>query len=235
MAEGEKRDSDYSHGEDERLRRKREKESGSDGEERKDSKRRKTDDGGKRGGEDNAHHNRDASKRRERKNEGASLHKRGNRKRSLYDSFTESETENQSDINWLSLVKLPLIEAKEKKPKALDSFTAGAVLSKIGISAELAGPELMNKIRDTMIKDLAKKYDCCDDDFFDLFGSNGECKFGGPLATRMEQQMVNKRLVVDIGACRKALVAGVDFNIRKRLRNMKKVRLLGWIGNSGAN
>ncbi len=224
MADSEKRDSDYSHGEDERLRRKRERDTASEGEERKESKRRKTEDGGKRGGEDNAHHSRDASKRRERKSEGAPSHKKGNRKRSLYDSFTESETENQSEINWLSLVKIPLIESKEKKPHALDSFTAGAVLSKIGISAGLAGPELMNKIRDTMIKDMAKKYDCCDDDFNDLFGSNGECKFGGPLATRMEQQMVDKRLVVDIGACRKALVAGVDFNMRKRLRNMKKVR-----------
>lgn len=216
-------------------------ESTSEGEEHRETKRRKIEDTGGRKASTDDHYHRESmrfkDKRGDKRSSGGgddhhssgSAHKKEGsrkRKRSLYDSFSESETESSQvllpNIDWTSLAKLPpLPKLKEKKLSALDKFTAGAILSKIGISATLAGTELTSKVQHLVKQHLVQKYDCSESDF--SFAVNEDCgMYGWSLATQIEEQLAKKNLMHTIGPCRKALVASVDFGMRKKLRNLAK-------------
>ena len=220
METTERKDSDYGHGDDERSRRKRERESASEGEENRDNKRRKMEDN-RKGPDESGHHHRDGAKLKEKKvrrNESTSQSKSvGGRKRSLYDSFSESEAEHQGiqEIDWFTLAKIPMPKVKDKKESVLNQFKAGAFLSKIGVSAALAGEEIMSKVEGVITEHLMDKYGR---PLFDV-----GAKFGSSLALHIEEQIANRSLISNIGSCRRALVASIDFDMRKKLRNLKKV------------
>ena len=230
MVETERKDGDYGHGDEDRSRRKRERESASEEEDHRENKRRKMDDI-RRGTEDGIHHyHRDVPKSKERKDrksviEEMSQKRSGGRKRSLYDSFSESEAEHQgiTEIDWFTLAKIPLPKLKEKKESVLDQFKAGPFLSKIGVSAALAGEELMSQVEDVITEYLMEKYGSSDTNDGPLFDVGAKHQLGSSLALHIEEQIANSSLISNIGPCRRALVASVDFNMRKKLRNLKKV------------
>ena len=235
VTDTDRRESDPRHGDEERPRRKRERDSGgSEAEDYRESKRRKTDD--RRGTDDSGsyHSQREAMKSKEKRqkkggheeNVGSSSHRKGGRKRSLYDSFSDSEAENQGEpeIDWFALARMPLPKLKVKKTSPLDSFKAGAVLSRIGVSSALARPDLVSQVQQVVAEHLIQKYGEEAETLYSTpFQLSKEYEYGASLASHIEDQISERGVVSNIGPCRRALVASVDFNIRKKLRSGKKV------------
>lgn len=224
IGEGEHHEGDtrYYHIDEERSKRKREREALSDGE-MGHPKRMKMD-----GSVKDDHRDKgksfDRSKQKRDRGIDGSVHKKVTRKRSIYDSFSDSESESHV-IDWFSLVKIPLPKLKERKTSVMERLKAGAIFSKIGVSVELAGPELSNQIQSlvsTHMKERFGDHQIPWEVTPDVFGGHSQ---GNSVASFVKEHIQRMETLYDIGTCRRALTARVDYNMRKKLRNNKKVHL----------
>ena len=167
----------------------------------------------------------DRSKQKRDRGIDGPVHKKMTRKRSIYDSFSDSESESHV-IDWFSLVKIPLPKLKERKTSVMEGLKAGAIFSKIGVSVELAGPELSNQIQSlvsTHMKERFGDHQIPWEVTPDVFGGHSQ---GNSVASFVKEHIHRMETLYDIGSCRRALTARVDYNMRKKLRNNKKVCFL---------
>ena len=196
---------DQQHRHDEQ-RAKRKRESLSDGD--RESKRIKTDDSVKGPPLD----------RKEKKDDidDRSSSKDKSKRRSLVsESLSEADIE-KSDINWLSLSKYEPVGKLSFKMSSIQKHCSGAVFAKIGISSDLASPDLFQRVNDSVKDYLKLKYEdnlpsTVIDKPFD--GCSLACTGVSHLS-----DTINNSHFFDIGTCRRALTGSADFMLRKKLQ-----------------
>ena len=167
--------------------------------------------GGKRG----EHHS-----RRERKPEGGEPYDSLSETDSVGDEVTATAPRKKLDWSSLSALTLP---AKPRKvsTSALERFTPGVLLAQVGTSPLLAGPELYRKVSGVVSDHLRRAQQSSTSET--LSKSVVENPFGFTESARagvshLEVHQELGRVFTDIGPCRRALTASVDFAMRRKLR-----------------
>ena len=168
--------------------------------------------GGKRG----EHH----YSRKERKPEGAEPFDSLSETDSIGDEMTA--TAPRKKLDWSSLSTLTLA-AKPRKvsTSALERFTPGVLLAQTGTSPLLAGPELYRKVSGVVSNHLRREQQSSNSETLsesvleNPFGFTESARAG---VSRLEQHQEVGHVFTDIGPCRRALTASVDFAMRRKLR-----------------
>ncbi|XP_002732016.3 uncharacterized protein LOC100374861, partial [Saccoglossus kowalevskii] len=127
---------------------------------------------------------------------------------------SQIETVDVLDVDFASLIKDSECQSQEPGT-ALKRFSPGNVLTTIGVSKVLAGPQIIAEIHEVCLKSLPEE----------RLGSKlklFESDLGALNATSMKRQKQRARLFTDIGPCRHALCARRDMAIRKQLRKSDK-------------
>lgn len=125
-----------------------------------------------------------------------------------------TEEADRSEIDWSLLASLPCPKPSSLKMNSLQKHKPGAIFTNTGVSLSLAGPVLSQKIIGCVSQHLQEHYlqDTIPELFDEPFGGYSLAGLGvSHLTSRMKS---GKQL--DIGMCRRALTAGVDFMMRKK-------------------
>lgn len=127
------------------------------------------------------------------------------------DEQTEEERERGPvdviDVDWSSLMPKQKSEPRAAGA-ALLRFTPGAVLLRAGISKRLAGPQLLEQVREVCRKELDNPQDA-----EKLF----EHDLGALNRAAHRRRVERAGLLTNLGPCCKALCARRDFSIRRQL------------------
>lgn len=151
------------------------------------------------------------------------------------DESPPSETDSAADeaaaarkkLDWSSLSALTLA-AKPRKvsTSALKRFSPGVLLAQMGTSPLLAGPELYVKVSNTVSKYLREGQQSGGVQSLSesvLENPFGSLELASAGVSRLEQQQKLTQLFTDVGPCRRALTASVDFAMRRKLRKNNRV------------
>ncbi|CAB1327530.1 unnamed protein product [Coregonus sp. 'balchen'] len=116
------------------------------------------------------------------------------------------------DVDWSSLMP-----KQKQEPRAAGAallrFTPGAVLLRAGVSKRLAGPELLERVREVCKKELDDPKDA--DKLF-------EHDLGALNKAALNRKVERAGLLRNLGPCCKALCARRDMAIRRQLSRMKR-------------
>jgi hypothetical protein len=191
-AVNERKESEYQL--EDRVKRKREKDSPSDGENHHQSKRTRI--------------------------EYPSSHKDKLKRHSLR---SESEADDKSEINWFSLAKFPTCKLPYE-PTSIQRHASGPVLYDVGVSSHLAGAHLTQQVNKTVSEYLKATYDdtttiCHIVD--EPFGGNNL----GCVNLSHLKETVKDMQFFNVGMCRRALTAGTDFMIRKKMMDSTNIKV----------
>lgn len=116
------------------------------------------------------------------------------------------------DVDWSSLMPKQKQEPREAGA-ALRRFTPGAVLLRAGISKRLAGPELLEQVKEVCKSELDDPKDL--DKLF-------EHDLGALNMAALNRRVERAGLLSNLGPCCKALCARRDFAIRRQLLKNEK-------------
>ncbi|XP_033117868.1 zinc finger CCCH domain-containing protein 13-like [Anneissia japonica] len=127
---------------------------------------------------------------------------------------TKSEPDKAKDlleIDWSSIpvdFKAPKEDATNQPGSALSRFTPGSILARIGVSRALAGPSLIKRIIEACKEATPEGGEV----------PRFDCALGAFNANAQQKAHQRKKLLSDVGPCRRALSARWDLQIRKQLR-----------------
>ena len=146
------------------------------------------------------------------------------------DSAADEAAAARKKLDWSSLSAL-MLAAKPKRvsTSALERFSPGVLLAQMGTSPLLAGPELYVKVSNTVSKYLREGQRSSGVQSLSesvLENPFGSLELASAGVSRLEQQQKLMQLFTDVGPCRRALTASVDFAMRRKLRKNNRVCFL---------
>lgn len=132
-------------------------------------------------------------------------------------------------LDWSTISALCLPKPKPPSTSAVQRFSPGAIFSRLGVSRSLAGPDLYREISSAVAKQLKKDQEALvaetgnslpDDVLEDPFGKS---EFAMTGVSWIRNAKENCQVCTNIGPCRRALVASVDFALRRKMGKSNKV------------
>lgn len=145
------------------------------------------------------------------------------------DSGAEGGAKAPPKLDWSTINALCLPKPKPPSTSAVQRFSPGAIFSRLGVSRSLAGPDLYREISSAVAKQLKKDQEALvaetgnslpEDLLEDPFGKSEFAMTGVSLIRNAKE---NCRVCTNIGPCRRALVASVDFALRRKMGKSNKV------------
>lgn len=133
-------------------------------------------------------------------------------------------------LDWSTISALSLPKPKPPSTSAVQRFSPGAIFSRLGVSRSLAGPDLYRDISSAVAKQLKKDQEALvaetgnslpEDLLEDPFGKS---EFAMTGVSWIKNAKENCQVCTNIGPCRRALVASVDFALRRKMGKSNKVR-----------
>lgn len=164
-----------------------------------------------------------------------SQHRRRERERKseaseIYDSFSETEStagetsgSSGKKLDWSILSSLTLARPSPVLASALDRFTPAALFARTGVSPSLAGPELFHRISRKVSDHLKESQSVNPLPESTVENPFEGAEFGCAAISYLKEQQECASVFTDIGPCRRALTASVDFAMRRRLRKTNRV------------
>lgn len=132
-------------------------------------------------------------------------------------------------LDWSTISALSLPKPKPSSTSAVQRFSPGAIFSRLGVSRSLAGADLYREISSAVAKHLKKDQDSLSVETGNslpealLKDPLGESEFAMTGVSWIRTAKENCRVCTNIGPCRRALVASVDFALRRKMGKPNKV------------
>lgn len=150
--------------------------------------------------------------------------------------LTASSKSSHKKLDWISVnsfTRRATAKLEQRPKSALKRYTAGAILSEVGVSPSLAGKEYYAKVSSVVSAHLKEQQEerttsqpsdlqlLCETTLPESILNNpfGEAEFASAGVSRIKEQLEWIQLIPNcVGPCRRALTASADYNLRRKLR-----------------